>query len=98
MCFARNIGKNVGKNTSKNLSNKCNQKLLDHAKKYATDSLKTASKRGTQKTAEVIGDLTWNKIVDKVTRVSKTSPKNNSETDEEEILTYIYISRTKKKN
>ena len=31
-------------------------------------------------------DLIGNKIADKVTRVSKTSPKNNSETNEEEIL------------
>ena len=28
----------------------------------------------------------WNKIADKITRVSKTSPKNSLETNEEEIL------------
>ena len=38
------------------------------------------------------GDLTGNKIADKITRVSKTSPKNNPETNEEDILRERYIS------
>ena len=42
---ARNMGKNVGKNISKNLSSTYSHKLLDHAKKHATDALKTATKR-----------------------------------------------------
>ena len=37
LSFAKNIGKY--------LSNKYGQKLLDSAKKYATDAIKTASKR-----------------------------------------------------
>ena len=32
-----------------------------------------------------------NKIADRITKVSKTSPKNNSETNEEEILTVRLI-------
>ena len=36
--------------------------------------------------------LIGNKIADKITRVSKTSPKNNSETNVEEILRERYIS------
>ena len=40
------------KNISKNLSNKYGQKLVDSATKSATDVLKTAGKRATQKTAE----------------------------------------------
>ena len=43
LSFAKNMGKNIGKNISKNLSSKYNQKLLDHAKKSATDALKTSS-------------------------------------------------------
>ena len=39
------MGINIGKNTSKNVSGKYSQKLLDHAKKSATDALKTSSKR-----------------------------------------------------
>ena len=71
---------------SKNFSSKCSQKLIDHAKQSAVDALKTASKRAIQKTSEATGDLIGNKIADKIERVSKTSPKNNPETREEEIL------------
>ena len=42
--FAKNMGKKIGKNTGKNVSGKYSQKLLDHAKKSATDVLKTYSK------------------------------------------------------
>ena len=41
---------------------------------------------------EAIGDLNGNKIADKITRVSKTSPKSNSKTNGEEILTEKHIS------
>ena len=34
---------------AKNVSNKYSQKLLDSAKKYTTDAIKTASKRAIQK-------------------------------------------------
>ena len=50
----------------KNLSNKYSQKLLDSAKKSATDAIKTASKRAIQKTAKAT-DLIGNKIADKIT-------------------------------
>ena len=53
------------KNISKHLSNKFGQKLLDSAKKSTTDAIKTA---------ESTGDLIGNKIADKITSVSKTSP------------------------
>ena len=62
------------------------------------DALKTTSKIAIQKTAEATGDLIGNIIADRITRGSKISPKNNSETNEEEILREIYISRTKTKN
>ena len=48
-----------------------NQKLLQHAEQYATDAVKTASKRVIQKTAEVTGYLIGNKIASRITRVSK---------------------------
>ena len=38
------------------------------------DALKTTSKIVIQKTAEATGDMTGNKIADKTTKVSKTSP------------------------
>ena len=49
LSFAKNMGKNIDKNISKDLSGKYSQKLFDHAKKSATDALKTSSKRVLQK-------------------------------------------------
>ena len=66
--------------------------FLDRAKQSATGSLKSATKRAIQKTAEATGDLIGNKVADKNTRISKISPQNNSERDEEEILKQRYIS------
>ena len=71
--FAKNIGKN--------LSNKYGQKLLDSAKKSPTNAIKSASKRGIQKTAEAAGDLIDNKILDKITNVSKKSLSRSQNND-----------------
>ena len=78
--FAKNMGRKIGKKICKNLSNKFRQKFLDRAKQSATDGLKTTSKRAIQKTAEGTSDLIDNKIADKITKVSKTSPQNKSDT------------------
>ena len=78
LSFAKNMGKV--------LSNKYGQKLLDSAKKFITDAIKTASKSAIQKTAETTGDLIGNKIDDKIRSVSKKSTKelpNNDEADVE---------------
>ena len=74
LSFAKNMGKN--------LSNKYGQKLINSAKTSRTDAIKTASKRAIQKTEEAKGDLTGNKIADKITNVSKKSAKKlpNDET------------------
>ena len=63
LSFSKNIGRN--------LSNKYGQKLVDSAKKSATDALKITSKRAIQKTAGATGDLVGNKIADKITIISK---------------------------
>ena len=55
-------------------------------------ALQTASKGTIQKTAETTGDLIGNEIADRITKVSKASPQNNSETNEEEILRERYTS------
>ena len=89
MSFTKNVGKNIGKNISKSFSSKYSQKYLDHGKQSATD---TSSERAIQKTMEANGDLIENKIADKNARASKSSPKNNLETDGEEILREKYIS------
>ena len=67
LLFAKNMGKN--------LSNKYGQKFLDSAKKSTTDVIKTVSKRSIEKTAQATGDLIGNEIADKITSVSKKSPK-----------------------
>ena len=94
LSFAKNMGKN--------LSNKYCQKLLDRAKKSTAGAIKTSSKRAIQKTTETTGDLIGNKISDKITSVSKKSPKElHSQTtqnkDEIEIpkerYIYIYIQK-----
>ena len=60
---------------AKSMSSKYGKKLVDTAKKSATDAIKTTSKRAKQKTAEATGDLAGNKIADKITSVSKKSRK-----------------------
>ena len=76
------------------MSNKYSQKLVDTAKKSATDAIKTASKRAIQKTAESAEDLVGNKIADKITSASKKSHNEEIQTNEinNEIPKEIYIS------
>ena len=62
------------------MSGKYSPKLLGQAKKFVTDALKTSSKQIIQKTAEGTGDLVGNKTANKITKLSKNSPQNNSET------------------
>ena len=61
-------------------------KAYDHAKQlkynfnlYHADTIKTFSKRVNEKTAEATGDLISNKIVNRITIVSKDSQENISE-------------------
>ena len=56
------------------MSNKYSHKIVNTAKKSATDAIKTASKRAIQNTAEATGDLIGNKIADEIT--AKPSPKD----------------------
>ena len=53
--------------------------------------LRLLQKEQLKKTAEATGYLIRNKIVDKITTVSKSSQKNNPETNEEEIRRERYI-------
>ena len=69
------------KNMCKDISNKYSQKLVDSARKSATDTIKTASKRAIQKKGEAAGDLIGNKIADKITSVSKKYPNELHSTD-----------------
>ena len=101
LSFARNIGTHATK-FAKNMSNKYGQKLSDTAKKFATDSIKTASKRAIQKTAVATGDLVGNKIADKIRSTSKNSLKKPRDEESssiqvnKEIPKERYISPKKK--
>ena len=77
------------------------KKILNHAKQSATDALKTTLQRVIQKTVEATGDLIGNKIYNKVTKVSKSSQKNNSETvindyDKKHLKKDIYLKKDRK--
>ena len=93
LSFAKNCGKNIGKNISQNFRGKYSQKVLDHAKQSATDALKATSKIVTQKTAEVTGDLIGNTTVNRITKVSRSSPQNNSKTIRNEHDNEIHKGR-----
>ena len=80
LSFTKNMGKNIGKNISKNLRGKYSQNLFDHAKQSDADALKNTCKRVIQKIAEANNDQIGTKIAHRITKVSKTSPQNNSET------------------
>ena len=56
------------------MSGKCNKKLLDYSKQCATVASKTASKRAIQKVEEAAANFIGNKIVNKITKVSKKFP------------------------
>ena len=73
LSFAKDMGKN--------LSNKYGQKLLDSAKKFTMDAIKTASKRAIQKIVEATSDLIGNKIADKITSASKKSSAHSQNDD-----------------
>ena len=70
LSFAKDIGRDIGKNIRKDLSSKYSQKHLDHYK-FAIDAFRT---------------LVGNKIEDEIIRVSKISPQNNVERNEEKLL------------
>ena len=80
LSFAKNMGKSIGKNICKNLSGKHSHKPLDHAKELAADALEATSKKVILKIAEANGDLICNKITDRITKASRSSPQNKSET------------------
>ena len=77
LSFAKSMGKS--------LSNKYGQKILDSTKKSTIDAIKTASKRAIQKIAEATGDLSGNKIADKITSVSKKANNNNNNNNNEDV-------------
>ena len=92
LSFARSIGTYATK-VPKNLNNKYGQKLVDTAKKSATDTLKIAGKRTIQKTAEASGDLVDNFIAEQITSIAnKPASEPHSNEARNEIPKEKYIS------
>ena len=58
LSFAKDMGTHATK-VAKNLSNNYSQKLLDTAKKHATDAIKTASKRAISKNSRSNWRFNW---------------------------------------
>ena len=80
---------------ARSMSNKYGKKLVDTAKKSATDAIKTASKRAIQKTAEATGNLIINKIVDKIS-VSKKKYNNNNNNNNDDDDDDVELATHKK--
>ena len=76
----------MGNKINKNFSGKKSQNLSDHTKNLPPlkRSLKTSTKRAIQKTAKATGDLIYNNIANKFTKVSRNSSQNSSEIVETE--------------
>ena len=71
LLFANNIGKTLSTDNS--------QKLLDSAKKYMTDAIKTTSKRAIPKATEATGDLIGNNYIVVISDPRQTESLNLTE-------------------
>ena len=60
---------------TRKFGNKYGKKLIATATKTGIDATKTTSKRVVQETTEAKGDLTGNKIADKITSIGKPKEK-----------------------
>ena len=72
------------------IQSKHNQRLLDHAKRSATDALKTASKRAIQKTEKATDDFIDNGSADEITKVLRMAPQNSLETVENKMVNTVF--------
>ena len=76
MSFAKNI--------CKIFSGKYGQNIIDHAKQPATDAL-NATNCFKKRHSKATGNLIGSRIADKIKKVTKTSPQNSLETENENI-------------
>ena len=73
LCVLAEIWEKKSKNINKSLSSIYSQKLSDHARQSAVDTLKSSSKRAVQETAKATGDLIADNIADKTTSLKNLS-------------------------
>ena len=89
MSFGRNFANKYGKElmntaikTGTNFNNKYGKKLTDTAIEIGKDFATIAGKNIVHKNAEATGDLTGNKIADKITSASKKSQNEEIQSNE----------------
>ena len=89
MSFAKNIGNKYGKkifdksiNVGKSMENKYGKKILDKSIDAGKDFAKIAGKKVLTKSAEATGDLTGNKIADRITK----STRNKDQKEDDRIM------------
>ena len=81
LSFARNIGTHAAK-VAKHMSNKYSQKLVDTAKKSATDAIKTTSKRVIQvhqKSNIMKKEIQSNEVNNEIPKERYISPKERKQ-------------------
>ena len=92
MSFAKNIGNKYGRkifDKSIDVSNKYGRKILDKSMDASKDFAKIARKKVLHKSAEATGEMTVNKVADRITKSSrnKTQKEDNRKMEEtQEIL------------
>ena len=89
MSFARNIGTKYGKklfdksmDVGKKYGQKYGNKLLDNSISAGKDFAKIAGKKVLTKSAEATGDMTGNKIADRISR----SSRNKAQKEDDRIM------------
>ena len=75
------------------IGNKCGKRLMDTVTNIGINAAKTDSKRVVLKIVEATGDVTGNKIADKITSLGKTKSKKKE--DETNKRQEIYIHQIK---
>ena len=98
MFFAKNIGNKYGKkifDKSMDVGKKYGNKLLDNSISAGKDFVKIAGKKVLTKSAEATGDMTGNKVADRITK----SSRNNAQKEDDGRNSRInYSSRKKRTN
>ena len=103
MSFAKNIGNKYGKkifdksiDVGKSMKKTYGKKILDNSLSAGKDFAKIAGKKVLTKSAEATGDLTGNKIADRITK----SSRNKDQKEDDRIMeeTQELIIPPKKEN
>ena len=93
MSFAKNVGNKYGRkifDKSIDVSNKYGRKILDKSMDASKDFPKIAGKKLLHKSAEATGEMTGNKVADRITKSSRNkAQKENDRIMEETQEIYI---------